>query len=50
MAFGRVEGLTRRAGVIVSSTSKRQMVFLMGRSARGGTEVIVDWAMIAVVR
>lgn len=29
-------GLTRRAGVRVPSTSKRQMVFLMGRSSRGG--------------
>jgi hypothetical protein len=29
-------GPTRRAGVSVPSTSKRQMVFLMGRSGRGG--------------
>lgn len=28
--------LTRRAGVSVPSTSKRQMVFFMGRSSRGG--------------
>ncbi len=30
------EGHTRRAGVRVPSTSKRQMVFLTGRSANGG--------------
>jgi len=29
-------GHTRRAGVRVPSTSKRQMVFLTGRSANGG--------------
>jgi hypothetical protein len=32
--------------VSVPSTSKRQMVFLIGRSARGGNEAAGDCAMI----
>lgn len=32
---------TRRAGVRVPSTSKRQIVFLTGRSSRGGNSV--EW-------
>jgi len=33
---GEDSGRTRRAGVSVPSTSKRQIVFLTGRSSKGG--------------
>lgn len=40
-AWGRVS-LTLRAAVSVPSTSKRQMVFWMGRSASGGKDEMLS--------
>lgn len=42
-------GCTRRAGVRVPSTSKRQIVFLMGRSERGGYVAAIIAVMIVVM-
>lgn len=46
---GRKDLLTRLAGVKVSSTSNRTMVFLMGRCSRVGMTAAVTAAMVVVL-